>query len=536
MNNEIGLVDHNGNMFAASDTAYDAASYTSKEMADWDVSNASADADLLGEMGTIVGRSNDLIRNNGIASGYSQTSVDNIVGAELRLACKPDFKKLGKNKEWADEWSSTTESSFREWANSVECDASRQMTFGSMTQLVLRTGISSGESIAIPMWLKGRRYRTAIMLVDPSRMSNPDNAMDTPTLKGGIHFGRYADPIKYSIRNGHEHDVGYFDSGASWETIPARNKRGRRRFIHTFDKKRVGQTRGEPAFASIMGEFKMAASYQKTELRTTIANSLIAAFIESNMSVEDISETFDADYNDYLNGRKGWKASLSGGDVIQLPPGDKVTPFTPSRPGSAFADFMDASYKNIATGLNIPDNLLRKDFTKTSYSAARAAMLEAWRFFIGRRAWLSTYWAQPVYELWLEEAVMRGEIDAPDFYQNRAAYSKAKWIGPGRGWVDVVKEAKGAQMRMDSSLSTQQDECAEQGKDYEEVQDQRAGELTRAFKVAKENGLPPAAAYRIAGFSNEADSVSNDEHFIPDDDNTEDDGKPKKPTPNQEAA
>jgi capsid protein len=70
----------------------------------------------------------------------------------------------------------------------------------------------------------------------------------------------------------------------------------------------------------------------------------------------------------------------------------------------------------------------------------------------------------------------------------------------GRGWVDPVKEAKGAQMRMELSLSTQQDECAEQGKDYQEIQDQRIRELSEAMKKAKAAGLPPEAAYYIAGF------------------------------------
>jgi capsid protein len=109
-----------------------------------------------------------------------------------------------------------------------------------------------------------------------------------------------------------------------------------------------------------------------------------------------------------------------------------------------------------------------KDFSRTNYSSARAALIEAWRFFRGRRAWISTYWARPVFELWLEEAVNLGMVDAPDFYQNKAAYCRCRWIGPGRGWIDPVKEATAAQIRMDNNLSTLEAECAEQGLDWEE--------------------------------------------------------------------
>lgn len=527
--NTIGLLDHRGLPMMASDTAYDAASYNAKEFYDWDPSRASADADLLGELDTIVSRSHDLTRNNGVASGYSQTLIDNIVGPKLRLASRPNYKALGKDKDWADEWSSDVEAKFRVWAESKDCDATRQQNFGGMTQLVMRTGITAGEALAVPMWLRGRRYRTAIMLVDPQRLSNSNDSPDTAVMRKGIKLNRNGEPVAYHIRNGHPIDVNGWNTASSWEVIPTRGRNGRLRVIHVHDKKRNGQSRGEPFFASVMGDFKMAGSYQKVELRTHIANSLIAAFIQSTMDVADIAEAFDADYDSYLNERKGWKSKLSGGDIIQLPPGDTVTPFTPSRAGSVFADFMDAVDQRIGAGLNVPRELLLKDFTKSNYSAARAAMGEAWRFFLGRRAWLSDNWAQPVYELWLEEAVMRGEIEAPNFYQNKEAYCAAKWIGPGRGYVDVVKEGKGAELRMDIGLSTQQDECAEQGKDWEEVQDQRASELKRAFKVAKELGLPASAAYRIAGFSNDANAEPIENFFIPDDEDKAGKEKSSKP-------
>ena len=127
-----------------------------------------------------------------------------------------------------------------------------------------------------------------------------------------------------------------------------------------------------------------------------------------------------------------------------------------------------------------------KDFSKTNYSSARAALMEAWRFFMGRRQWLSTYWARPVYELWLEEAINKDLIDAPGFYDNKALWTRCKWIGPGRGWIDPVKEAQASKIRMEIGLSTLEDECAIQGLDWEEVLEQRAREQTRI----QELGLP----------------------------------------------
>jgi capsid protein len=75
--------------------------------------------------------------------------------------------------------------------------------------------------------------------------------------------------------------------------------------------------------------------------------------------------------------------------------------------------------------------------------------------------------------------VNAGEVDAPDFYENKAAYCRARWIGPGRGWIDPLKEAQAADMRMKIMVSTLEDECAEQGKDWEEVLEQYAEEEAR---------------------------------------------------------
>jgi len=151
---------------------------------------------------------------------------------------------------------------------------------------------------------------------------------------------------------------------------------------------------------------------------------------------------------------------------------------------------MLATLRHIAAGMNLPYELLLKDFSKTSYSSARASMLEAWRYFNGRRRWLTDTWLKPVYELWLEEAVNTGHVQAPEYYQNRYAYQRARFIFGGRGWVDPVKEAQAAQIRVMAGLSTLEKECAEQGEDYEEILDQQAIEQA----MRQERGLPPLGA------------------------------------------
>jgi lambda family phage portal protein len=316
-------------------------------------------------------------------------------------------------------------------------------------------------------------------------------------MRQGVEINGRGAPVAYHIRETHPLDLAMMQLTANWQRVPARTRTGRRRVIHAYEHERVGQHRGVPLFAPILSSFRMLDRYQRTEMQTAVVNSLIAAFIETTASAEQLAQFFDLDFEQYLGARQQWQGSLEGGAILQMPPGDRVTAFTPNRSATAFDSFCTSTLRHIATGLNMPYELLVKDFSKTNYSSARAALLEAWRYFNGRRKWLATYWAQPVYELWLEEAVRRGFVEAPEFNRMRHAYTRARWIGAGRGWIDPVKEATAAKLRMEVSVSTLEDECAEQGKDWEETLEQLAREKARREELGL--GPAPTATDMVAG-------------------------------------
>ncbi len=103
----------------------------------------------------------------------------------------------------------------------------------------------------------------------------------------------------------------------------------------------------------------------------------------------------------------------------------------------------------------------------------------------------------PWYAAVLEEGIETGRIALPKglvekkpFRRFKAAYCAARWIGPGRGWVDPLKEAEAAGVRIERGFSTLERECADQGLDWQEVLQQRA----RERKYAADLGLPDVHA------------------------------------------
>jgi capsid protein len=144
--------------------------------------------------------------------------------------------------------------------------------------------------------------------------------------------------------------------------------------------------------------------------------------------------------------------------------------------------------------------VLVKHFT-ASYSASRAAIMEAWKSFRRRRQWLVASDCQPVYAWVISEAVARGYLQAPGFFDDplrRAAWLGTTWRGAPMGQLDPLKEAKAAREWMSMGATTLQDVTAEQfGKDWEDNLSQIARERVRIADLPPDP-LAPVPAVQAA--------------------------------------
>lgn len=484
----------------------DAASVTDARMASWLPVPASADADLLPELDLIRSRSRDLNRNSPLAGSHAQTLKDNVIGHQLRLSSKPDYRLLGRDADWARDWGTRMEAEFRTWANTTECDASRTQTLWGMARTAFGGFIGNGDHITLPLWLPqpGTRWSTRLRGIESDRLSTPAAMASSPYLRGGVELDENGATLAYHIRKSHPGDwYGVIPiQMLAWDRIPAFTPWGRRRVVHVFDKEREEQHRGLTPLSRVMRESRVLTEYVGHENHAAFANSLVAAFIESDLPANEVADLF-GNGKDEAEGywqavsAKYNKKKLEGGIFQYLPIGTKLSSYNPNRPNVAFEPFVRFMIRYLSTGLNIPYELLLKDFSQTNYSSARAALLEAWRYFLACRQIFVDMWLQPILQLWMEEAVDKGRIEAPDFYGNEYAYSRCRWIFAGRGWVDPVKEAQAAQIRMEIGLTTLEWESAEQGQYWEETLDQQAIEM--AYR--KEKGLPDPNGTAGRGFT-----------------------------------
>ena len=237
---------------------------------------------------------------------------------------------------------------------------------------------------------------------------------------------------------------------------------------HVMNRERIGARRGVPILAPVIEALKQLGRYTEAELDAAVVQGFQAMIIQKPMEsaeiplgeVGDAGEDTDAEFAQSKN--KG-EIKLGPGAIVDLAPGEEMKSFLPSRPNATFDGFVNAIAKQIGTALELPHELLLKQFT-ASYSASRAALLEAWKSFDQQRDWMTEKMCQPVYEEWLSEAVALGRIDAPGFFVDpiiRKAYCAAQWYGPTQGQLDPVKEVEAAELRVRYGFSTRAREAME---------------------------------------------------------------------------
>lgn len=457
---------------------------------DWKALNGSADADLLPDLPTLRQRSRDLNRNDAHASGITGTVVENVVGTGLRPQSRPDMDELELSPEQSDLFTKKSERAWKRWC--PQADAQNRMTFYEIQSLVKRQILENGDVFVIPLMIQDepwRHYRLALEVIEADRCETPIGMTGKPNLRDGVELGDRGQPIAYHIRKRHPGDVMLGQAGVTgqqeWIRYPAFNAAGRPNVLHLFHVKRPGQTRGEPFFAPVMTRFKDLSDGIEAEIVAMRVAACFAAFVTKTDPYGALTS------NTTTNANAQKLESIEPGMIEYLNVGETISFGDPKRPAGSLAPFVEAVLRSIGSALNLPLELVLKDFSKTNYSSARAALLEARRFFRGSQTWLAERLCQPCWEWVLEEAWLKQELPPVDLMgEARADWMTAHWIAPGWGWVDPVKEVESSKLAIESGLSTLADECASQGRNWEDVMRQRK----REQELMDELGLTPPAA------------------------------------------
>lgn len=480
-----------GHELTASLGGYSGASQGRRSLAGWNPLAGDADADTLGDLPTLRARSRDLARNAPVAGGAINTEVTHVVGSGLSLQCAIDGPALGLSDDEVDAWQQDTENKFNAWFETPDCDITRTQNGYGLQDLVLRSECESGDVAVVltrATWAKGP-VKLALQLIEADRLSNPERKPDTATLVQGVEMDEHGAPLRYHFASGNpQRRRGPAAMKAlSWQAVDAFGGRtGRRNVLHIYRRRRPGQTRGIPMLAPVIEPLKQLERYTEAELMAAVVSGMFTVFIKT----EGATQLQPSALEGGSSSDGGWDGKLGNGLAVELGKGESIESANPGRPNALFDPFVSSIIRQIGMLLEIPYEVLIKHYT-SSYTAARAALIDAWRHFRVRRSHLAEQLCAPIYAAWLDEAVAAGYVRCPGYWGNplvRRAWQGAVWIGDGPGAVDPVKEIEAAERRVALNISTLEAESVlHDGGKWRTKLRQRQ----REQKLLKEHGLMP---------------------------------------------
>jgi len=438
----------------------------------------------------LVDRANDIASNSAHGASLVDSIAVNTVGTGLWPQSKPNWKRLGITEEQAQEVAEQMEWEFEQFAATADAGAASAETatcniYGIQFQNIYSL-LVNGEFINIPLMLNdpGRRYGLALQVIDPIRLRTPAALVGRPDVRDGIRLGVNGRPAGYFIADPED---GRFTTSLDLrhfrEITPAAGHRPN--IFHRFIKKQPEHVRGVSVLAPAMKFFRDMADYMDFELVGAIVASSFPVFIEKNSPFDATTGAIQG-----APGDNNYYREAAPGSILYGNSGEKPHILSGTRPNGSFAVFLETILRAVGAAAGMPYEVVAKDFSKTNYSSARAALEEAWRVFGQYQDWLVTYFCQVVWQMVMEEAFLRGYIKlpkgAPDFYAARAEWTAATWIVPERTQLDPVKEMAAAIMGLNANIGTAADIAAKRGKDWEAQYAQRSREI----KKAKELDLP----------------------------------------------
>lgn len=464
---------------------------------------------------TFMAEARDAARTNPYGRSATRSTVDSVIGIYFKLNFMPNAAVLGVDPQEALEYAQMVENMWEVAATSpwFPLDAQRSQTFSGLMRTAYSSFFSDGEVLATIEWKKALNGdRTCLHLLASERLSDPRGTQDyTGKRRMGVERDQHGAPIAYHIRESTPSDVWIWGPAASqfsWRRVPRYTPWGRQNVIHFLERDQPDMTRGITSFTTALLPMRLLQDYNITELESAAIRATYAAVIQSDLDYEQAMKVIGADHSKAIQNNvvldftlqmmarnasyyKGQDFKFGNSKVAHLMPNEELKMIQGNQSVSALKDFNSVNLYTLASALGVDYATLTKDFSETNYSGARAALFDVWRSYEVRRSSFIDAVPVPFFAAWLEEQIaLKGTIPMlgkKSFYEVREAICRCTFDTWSKPRLDPLKENQADQVLYDMGAMSLQDICAQDGRDWRKVLQQRAQEK----EVMNQLGLKP---------------------------------------------
>lgn len=414
-------------------------------------------------------RSRDLYTSNSFFGSVIHAKCDGVIGRGLDLDAKIDADALGLELDEATRIERRIEAAFARWSRNVGLDGE---SLNELLYTAYKACVLSGDCVA-DVYCDAAARSIRVRIIESDCLITPPQEYGNERVRSGIELAANGRPVAYWLATGFEFNsdgfpVRYYRRRkfmAGFQSLADGSwlfPRSGALFIHTpFD--RPGQLRGLPIAARVIEDCKQLDRYQKAELDAAVVAAKPALFrthpeVEAQAEIDQM-DSFgkipEASANETaLPPQSEPPINWGNGNLIDLWDGADMKAFNPLRPNPEYANFVEHKFSEIAANLGISAEVALKKWD-ASYSASRAALLDAQRGYEVDRARFVDQFVRPLYNAWLD--LHADELGLTGYYTDpvrRSAWRAAEWIGEQLPNIDPTKEIDAAAKRVQLCVST----------------------------------------------------------------------------------
>ena len=422
-----------------------------------------------GDLWKIREKCRDLERNNCIFRGILKRLDDNVISTGIGVQATTEDKDWNKEAEYL----------FADFADDAgRCDLEGKNNHWQQQRLVFHSAKRDGDILAL--WVNVGNDEAGIQLLEGDRLASPPGASEENIING-VRLDERGRPAAFWITD--KPTLGpYAAAGGSW-------KDAEHCLFITNERDRVSQTRGVPAFASNLNIFEDVDQVLEAELLAFKINSCFAFFWgrEQHLWPTQDTQTQPSAYGgtDYLE-------RISPGQIVKGSPNDIAQAVESRRPGPMFYEGLKAFFRIIGLNHGLPLQMTLLDFSETSWSAHRSAILEARRGFVVDQKRIGIEFVRPVYWRKIWDFIQAGELGYPKTDNPERDWERCRLQYPTWPWTDPEADTKANAVALATGQKTYMDIAEENGVFWEDLLDQRVREMVYLRDAAVKAKLDPA--------------------------------------------
>lgn len=439
----------------------------------WQPNSYSGDGAIGESWDLLTRRIRDLGRNDPSIIALREALTNNVIRTGIAT-----MAAVSVGDDFDDEFNDESDRLFDEWCLD-EADVEGKLSWQDMQRQAFREMLESGEVLLLKCTddTPGRLSPLCWEVLEGEQL---DATMDQQRGQAGNEIVRGIEidgnrrPVAYYLWDVHPADPHAAYASQQSTRVPAD------RVIHLTLPGRASATRGISLYSAITQSARDLDNYLGSELTAAIIGSLFSVVHKtkapgSGMGFVGDGSDSDTTSDDYGNS----KVKLGRGIVSQIGTEDSIETIHSNRPNSAAKPFIDLIMLLMSMGGGISKYRLTRDYSGTTYVAARAARLDDADAFEPMQAYFGRRLCRPVRRLWTAEMVARGQFASLTpvmFRRQPRLWTSCELLFPGVDQIDPEKETDSDLAALGAGTTTYQRIYARKGLNYRRELRQRAKE------------------------------------------------------------